>query len=900
MTKRTRAQSLRRAHLTALWSRALGLCLAAALLLPAGGARADARGEASRHYRAGLELLANGQTERAIEEFKAAYAIKPHADALYNIARAYVDLGNIPEALSYFRRYIANDPEDRAQVEQVMARLQQAIKTAPEKKEEQTPAIARTEQKLDQQVATGQLDANQLLARLQELLRSGAQPAPIAKGEQAPAQPLPEKDEFEATEVTALSKATAKDIAAELAGSARTQQSEDVFEEQIVTAGVRATTEEKTPASITVIGEEEIRLSGAVTIPELLRRVPGIDVAEMNPSDVNISFRGFNRRLSNKVLVLVDGRSTYQDFLGVTFWALLNVSMHDISRIEVVRGPGSALYGANAFAGVVNIITKTGDEAGGARAFFQGGTQNTVLSSASVGGHSGKLQYRTSVGYDHADKWTRDQSDFLPAWSPQFSQSSRSRENERADLLLTYDAGKTQVTTAAGFNNFAIEIFPNGAIRTFGNEGQSGFGRVEVSNGYTKVKAFWNSLRMNSGPEYWPDGVNKLNAKIRSDVVDVQAQTGFEFKALGTHNVSIGAGYRYKTVDWGFLLPKPITGSQRYDENHFDVFLQEEWQATKKLSVVLSYRVDRHPLLARYNVTTGGLVQSPRGTVLYSLDRDNTLRLTVGSSFRASTFYEAYAGLVAPVPNSPGVAVGFTGQQNLKPESMLQVELGYRGRVFDRFQPEIVFYGEKVTNLILDSALTPPSIDDPNRAPVDPLRGTGSFIVGYAGFENTSSKFYGVGVEIGGKYTPVDGLDLGLNYSFEKIADCTHACTFTAANTQAGGLLSNTATHKLNALLLWRTRSSFDISFDAHYVSPVTWVENVFDPFNPNAVGGVLFTPYALPAYTLVNGRIGYRVIPNKLDLGVAVYNLLDDEHREHPYGNQIGRRFTVTASGAF
>src|SRR5205085_2512298 len=113
------------------------LVLAALLLCASGQALADARSEARSHYRQGLELLANGQTERAIEEFKAAYAIRPHPDALYNIARAYVDLGNIPEALSYFRRYLANDPEDKAQVEQVMARLQAAIGKPAERKPEE-------------------------------------------------------------------------------------------------------------------------------------------------------------------------------------------------------------------------------------------------------------------------------------------------------------------------------------------------------------------------------------------------------------------------------------------------------------------------------------------------------------------------------------------------------------------------------------------------------------------------------------------------------------------------------------------------------------------------------------------------------------------------------------------
>src|SRR5438874_2328077 len=155
-------------------------------------------------------------------------------------------------------------------------------------------------------------------------------------------------------------------------------------------------------------------MSGAATIPEILRRVPGIDMAEMNPSDSNVSIRGFNRRIANKVLVLVDGRSVYQDFLGGTFWPLVDVAVPDIARIEVVRGPGSALYGANAFAGVVNIITRTGEEAAGVRAYAQAGNHNTFQGGVTMGGKTGKLSYRTTLTYDRADKWTRDFADERP------------------------------------------------------------------------------------------------------------------------------------------------------------------------------------------------------------------------------------------------------------------------------------------------------------------------------------------------------------------------------------------------------------------------------------------------------------------------------------------------------
>src|SRR5437870_10179715 len=126
-----------------------------AALLVAAPALADARADAKRHFREGMSLIAAGQLERGIAELKQAYAIKPHPDVLYDIAKAYVDLGNIPEALAYFRQYVATDPEDKEQVAKVMSRLQAAISAAPTPPP--PPAIAAP-------VVPGQLDAQQLLA----------------------------------------------------------------------------------------------------------------------------------------------------------------------------------------------------------------------------------------------------------------------------------------------------------------------------------------------------------------------------------------------------------------------------------------------------------------------------------------------------------------------------------------------------------------------------------------------------------------------------------------------------------------------------------------------------------------------------------------------------------------
>jgi outer membrane receptor protein involved in Fe transport len=883
-----------RNHALLFWSAHGKVCAALLLVLSANAALADARADAKRHFREGMSLIAAGQVERGIAELKQAYAIKPHPDVLYDIAKAYVDLGNIPEALSYFRQYVATDPVDKEQVLGVMQRLQAAIGSAgvPPPPVQVAPQL----QSVDVQKLLAQLQA---LINQQQAAAAAPPPArsPSAKKPEAPKPAVParaaDEDMFEPETITAKSRATAREISAELS-RAHEATDDDIFEEQVVTGSARSSSEAKAPASLTVITGDEIRISGAATIPEILRRVPGVDVAEMNPSDTNVSFRGFNRRLSNKVLVLVDGRSVYQDFLGGTFWPVVDVALQDIDRIEVIRGPGSALYGANAFAGVVNIITKTGEDVTGVRAHVQGGSHNTWQGGITSGGKTGKLTYRTTLTYDRADKWTKDFADDRVDLPAQFPQPDRSREIQRADLAASYDLGKAQILAGGGFDNVSMEVVPLGALRTFGNTGQTGFARFEVDSGSTKVKAFWNALRLTTGPEYWPEGIASLKSSVRSDVLDLSAQTGFDFKLAGTHRLNIGAGYRFKSVQWSYLLPRPDNAP--YQEHHFNAFLQEEWEISRKLSLVLSYRVDRNPLLASEGVTAGGLVQSPRGTLLYELKPDQVLRLTLGSAFRAPTFLESYIDLFAPIPNQPAMGVRFQGSRALQPEQMLQAELGFRGRV-GSFQPDVVIYAERVQNLITDGALRLPA--NPSEA-VDPI--TGQYVVGYTGFQNEPGSYFGVGAELGGKWSPADGVDLGANYSYERMFACRvtagGGCTedISAAN-QASATLGNTARHKLNVSATWRTKADFDLAVDVHYVSAVTWFEKSFDITRE---GGVLFTPYLVPAYTLVNGRVGYRWVKDKLETGVAFYNLFGDEHREHPFGNRIGRRVLFTVSGAF
>src|SRR5262249_35118592 len=124
-------------------------------------------------------------------------------------------------------------------------------------------------------------------------------------------------------------------------------------------------------------------------------------------AQTEVSLRGFNQRLSNKVLVLVNGRSIYIDLIGATLWSTLTIGVEDIERIEVVRGPGSALYGADAFNGVVNIITKPpGDGPSGISVGY--GEKDQTHGTVWATGRDKDVAFRLTAGYDFLPRWSRE------------------------------------------------------------------------------------------------------------------------------------------------------------------------------------------------------------------------------------------------------------------------------------------------------------------------------------------------------------------------------------------------------------------------------------------------------------------------------------------------------------
>ncbi len=189
-------------------------------------------------------------------------------------------------------------------------------------------------------------------------------------------------------------------------------------------------------AAVFVITSEMIRRSGATCVPEALRMAPGLDVAQVNSNTWAISCRGFNSAYSNKLLVLIDGRSVFNpDFNGV-FWNVQDVLLEDVDRIEVIRGPGGTLWGINAVNGVINIITKKAGDTQGAYATAGGGSQKQLMDGVRYGGRIGDncdyriyaKQFNQGPGFDPTgrvdDSWQQGRFGFRADWVPDLDKSN--------------------------------------------------------------------------------------------------------------------------------------------------------------------------------------------------------------------------------------------------------------------------------------------------------------------------------------------------------------------------------------------------------------------------------------------------------------------------------------------
>jgi iron complex outermembrane recepter protein len=444
------------------------------------------------------------------------------------------------------------------------------------------------------------------------------------------------------------------------------------------------------PAAVFVITSDDIRRSGATVIPEVLRLAPGLSVARLNAHDWAISSRGFNDVFANKLLVLMDGRSVYTPLFSGVFWDEQDTLLEDIDRIEVVRGPGATLWGANAVNGVINIITKHAKDTQGGLLSVGGGTEEQGFASVRYGGKIGKDIHIRGYG----KFFNRDESVTADG-----REAGDERRGGRGGFRMDWDMSKQDLFTLQGDLYAETQ-----SVKTTLPILTAPFSRVDDDtirlNGGNFLSRWTHDFSdaSNLDIQFYFDRTSRDTGIFTDERNTWDLDTQYRIK-LNRHNELIcGFGYRIIKDD----TDGSVTSSLRHPERTtslFSAFVQDEINLIdKKLSLMLGSKFE-------HNAYTGVEVQ-PNARLLWTPSHKHTLWASVSRAVRTPSRAEddirinqqAFPpGAAAPGP-LPALVTLF-GNKDFESESVLAYELGYRVKPHPKLSLDLALFFNDYDNL---------------------------------------------------------------------------------------------------------------------------------------------------------------------------------------------------------
>jgi len=525
---------------------------------------------------------------------------------------------------------------------------------------------------------------------------------------------------------------------------------EDLMDVEITSVSKKVESLSDASAAIFVITQEDIRRSGVTSIPEVLRMVPGLEVARIDSNKWAITSRGFNGRFADKMLVLIDGRSVYSPLFSGVFWDRQDTVLEDIERIEIIRGPGATLWGANAVNGVINIITKNAGETIGGLVTAGGGNQERGF---------GSVRYGLKLGEDTTLRLFAKYLDRAPFGDAAGREAADGWHAVRGGFRLDSDPSEKNTLTFQGdiYDERLGETYTTPLLlppysQTF-DSGSSNFGADLLSRW---KHTFSDSSDMSLQLYY--DRTEQTMAILgeKLNTLDIDFQHRFN---LGDRQELVwGAGYRFihdKTSDTPTISMQPDC----IDQNLFNVFVQDSITIVReRLRLILGSKFE-------HNDMTGFEVQ-PNARLLFTPNGRQTVWAAVSRAVRTPALTEnniLYNEQTIPpsTPQNPGpipVLVEVKGSSDHKSEELLAYELGYRAKPHPRFSLDIVaFYNiyQHLNSLPSTGAI---SIEPSPMPHIDEV-----FVIG----NGINAKTYGV--ELSSVWSVLDWWCLHAAYTFLEI-----------------------------------------------------------------------------------------------------------------------------------
>ena len=685
------------------------------------------------------------------------------------------------------------------------------------------------------------------------------------------------------------------------------------------------------PVAIGVIKAETIMIAPSRNLGDLVRSEPGINVIQTGPRDFNITARQGTSTLSNSQLALVDGRSIYLDFFGLILWDFVPSNPDDIKQIEVVRGPASAVWGANALTGVINIVTKLPREAPGGYLTLTGGLFSRDAGSR-VGDDAGKTfgtsagwaaapnatwSYRLSGGYYNSDPWPRPVGTVPAGTNPADAQlktggarypvyenqgTSQPRFDLRVDQELSANSRLSYSAGAAGSDGMI-----HTGIGPFDiQQGSYGsYGRVAFNRGNLRINGFANLFDAKAPNVLTVDAITGRPVELNFKTQTYDLEVGHSAVLAGHHILSYGGNARRNNFDIS-IAP----GAK--DRTELGAYFQDEI-FTKQLRFVVGGRVDKFGNLE-------DPVFSPRLTAMFKPTPAHAFRISYNRAFRSPSvinnsidvpikFAEFPLGAVDPrlgtrtfaVPTRTiGSEVARTINPDfpeLKQERLTAYEVGYAGTFGGRTTVGVSYYindtddniNFTTTGSAIAAAGLPAYFSSSNPPPGWPLPPAVLDLLAARGIRLPATFVYlnlgpvrSRGVELSLEHSFTGGIAGFANYSWQDAPEPCDGHVWESCEPGPNPFpreeLSFPATHRFNAGLSVNQRRWLG-NVTVNYVSDAFWADVLTADLHGRT-----------DAYTLLGATLGLKWNDGKIVTSLKGTNLLNEDVQQHIFGDIMKR----------